>query len=200
MYFEVLCFIFRFLHLRISNKQYPENSAEDIIRNVQTIAELLLEPLITTLLVMDRDILSTITVSNYFVLKVHMLTVIKFWCYFEIHDPQYVSNYLTGKSRELLNGNVGTNEWKELSLSLGQFGDQKSCEKHFVANISPFSRLGWLRGIPKRMVCDEVNSNWKDHAMYNARACKTSRAVLQGCWKLWQPGKIMFQNEELFVH
>ena len=81
MYFEVLCFIFRFLHLRISNKQYPENSAEDIIRNVQTIAELLLEPLITTLLVMDRDILSTITVSNYFVLKVNMLTKIlmSFW-------------------------------------------------------------------------------------------------------------------------
>ena len=75
MYFEVLCLIFRFLHLRISNKQYPENSAEDIIRNVQTIAELLLEPLITTLLVMDRDILSTITVSNHFMLKVHMLTI-----------------------------------------------------------------------------------------------------------------------------
>ena len=74
MYFEVLCLIFRFLHLRISNKQYPENSAEDIIRNVQTIAELLLEPLITTLLVMDRDILSTITVSNCFILKVHMPT------------------------------------------------------------------------------------------------------------------------------
>ena len=60
----------------MSNKQCPENSAEDIIRNVQTIAELLLEPLITTLLVMDRDILSTITVSNYFVLKVLMLTKI----------------------------------------------------------------------------------------------------------------------------
>ena len=84
MYFEVLCFIFRFLHLRISNKQYPENSAEDIIRNVQTIAELLLEPLITTLLVMDRDILSTITVSNYFVLKVHMLI------HFEIHDQEII--------------------------------------------------------------------------------------------------------------
>ena len=108
----------------------------------------------------------------------------------------YVSHYITGKSRELLNGNVGTNEWKELSMSLGQSGDQKSCEKHFVANISPFSWLGWLRGVPKGMVCDEVNSNWKDHAMYNARTCQTSRSVLQGCWKLWQPGKIMFGNEE----
>ena len=76
MYFEVIHLIFRFLHLRISNKQYPENSAEDVIRNVQTIAELLLEPLITTLLVMDRDILSTITVSNFFILKLHMLSVL----------------------------------------------------------------------------------------------------------------------------
>ena len=33
------------------------------MRDVQTVAELLLEPLITTLLVMDRDILSTITVK-----------------------------------------------------------------------------------------------------------------------------------------
>ena len=59
-------FIFRFLHLRISNESQAENSSDDLMRDVQTVAELLLEPLITTLLVMDRDILSTITVNNLF--------------------------------------------------------------------------------------------------------------------------------------
>ena len=59
-------FIFRFLHLRISNESQDENSSDDLMRDVQTAAELLLEPLITTLLVMDRDILSTITVNNLF--------------------------------------------------------------------------------------------------------------------------------------
>ena len=59
---------------------------------------------------MDRDILSTITVSNHFILKVHMLTE-SFDVILEFRIKRlYVSNYITGKSRELLNGNVGTNE------------------------------------------------------------------------------------------
>ena len=51
------------MHLRISNETKSENGSDDLMRDVQTVAELLLEPLITTLLVMDRDILSTITVK-----------------------------------------------------------------------------------------------------------------------------------------
>ena len=65
----------RFLHIRVSDDRRHNTYHGDIIRDVQTVAELLLEPLITTLLVMDRDILSTITVNNAYIL----LTIQKQW-------------------------------------------------------------------------------------------------------------------------
>ena len=58
---------YRFLHSRLSIDRQQENLTDEIMRDVQTIAELILEPLITTLLVMDRDILSTITVNTLIV-------------------------------------------------------------------------------------------------------------------------------------
>ena len=52
------------MHSGLSNDRQQEKLTDEIMRDVQTIAELILEPLITTLLVMDRDILSTITVNT----------------------------------------------------------------------------------------------------------------------------------------
>ena len=72
------------MHLRISNESNSENSSDELMRDVQTVAELLLEPLITTLLVMDRDILSTITV-NYLQIrytKSVALNIIEIFQYF----------------------------------------------------------------------------------------------------------------------
>ena len=111
------------MHLRISNESKTENCNDDLMRDVQTVAELLLEPLITTLLVMDRDILSTITVKIQNQVPFVSIsfkdteTVINLefkWCYWSL-----------GKPCELLDGNHGIDERKQLSVPLGQFGNEK---------------------------------------------------------------------------
>ena len=50
--------------------------------------------------------------------------------------------FITGKLSQLFDGSHGVNERKELSMSLGQFGNSKPGQKYFTPNLSSFSRFG----------------------------------------------------------
>ena len=86
----------RFLHKRIQDDRSHDKYHGEIIRDVQTVAELLLEPLITTLLVMDRDILSSITVSDLVLFEgtlCHVHYVFPHFAHLKFHCQIYACKY-----------------------------------------------------------------------------------------------------------
>ena len=87
--------------------------------------------------------------------------------------------YSLGKSRELLDGNHGIDERKELFVPLGQLRNKKQSQEYPSPNLPSLSRFGGLRSISKRMVGHEINSNRKDNVKNNARISQAIGAILQ---------------------